>query len=71
MTPGQVFPARYDGTCAAECGHRIHPGDPVRYDDDDQLRHDQCTPKRSKFDIGPREVVCPDCFCIRPCRCLD
>ncbi len=71
MTPGHVFPARYDGTCAAECGNRIHPGDAVRYDDDDQLRHDACTPKPSKFDMRLTDVVCPDCFCIRPCRCLD
>lgn len=71
MTPGHVFPARYDGTCAAHCGNRIHPGDVVRYDDDDQLRHDACTPKPSKFDIGPREIVCPDCWLVKPCRCDD
>lgn len=71
MTPGHVFPARYDGVCAAGCSNRIHPGDAVRYDDDDQLRHDQCTPKRDPLELGPREVVCPDCWLIKPCRCDD
>lgn len=66
-----AFPARYDGTCAADCGNRIHPGDLIRYDEDDQLVHDECVPAPSKFDIQPGEVVCPDCYCIRPCRCLD
>ena len=71
MTPGQVFPARYDGICAAECGYRVHPGDMVRYGDEGQLRHDECTPQPSKYDLGPREVVCPDCYLIRPCPCIE
>lgn len=65
------FPARFDGICANNCGHRIHPGDLINRDDDGTLWHDGCTPKPSRFDIAPGEVVCPDCFCIRPCRCLD
>lgn len=65
-----TFPARYDGTCAADCGNRIHPGDLVRYEDD-QLVHDECAPKPDPLELKPTEVVCPDCYCIRPCRCLD
>lgn len=63
--------AQYNGTCAEECGFRIHEGDEIEKGEDGEWRHVGCAPKRSKFDIGPREVVCPDCFCIRPCRCLD
>lgn len=66
-----AFRAMFDGTCAAGCENRIHPGDLVRYDDDDHLVHNECAPKPSKFDLTPHDVVCPDCFCIRPCRCLD
>lgn len=66
-----AFRAMYDGTCAAECGNRIHPGDDVRYDEEDRLVHDVCAPKTSRFDIGPRETVCPDCWVIRPCKCVD
>lgn len=65
-----TFPARYDGTCAASCGDRIHPGDPVRYDGD-RLVHDQCAPARDPLTIGPREVVCGVCWLVKPCRCDD
>jgi hypothetical protein len=65
------FPARFDGVCAADCGNRIHPGDRVRYDDDDRLRHDECTPKPDPLELRPNEVVCPDCWLVKPCRCDD
>lgn len=64
------FHARFDGVCARNCGNRVHPGDMVRYEGDD-LVHDECAESPSKYDIQPGEVVCPDCYCIRPCRCLD
>lgn len=64
------FPARFDGKCAAGCDSRIHPGDRVRYEEG-QLVHDECAPNADPLTIGPRETVCPDCWCIRPCRCLD
>lgn len=66
-----TFPARYDGVCAAHCGHRIHPGDPVRYDDNDALRHDECTPKRDPLELAPGEIVCGTCWLVKPCRCDD
>lgn len=65
------FLARYDGTCAAQCGQRIHPGDAVTYDADDRLVHEVCTPARDPLDIRPGEITCGVCFCIMPCRCVD
>lgn len=65
------FPARYDGYCANNCGHRIHPGDLINRDDDGTLWHERCTPKRDPLTLGPREVVCPDCFLVRPCPCVE
>lgn len=53
-----TFTARYDGTCAAECGDRIHPGDYVRYVDD-QLVHVGCFPKD---DEPEARLTCPNCF---------
>lgn len=55
-----TFTARYDGTCAAECGDRIHPGDHVRYVDD-QLVHFGCFPKDDEPERAPRPT-CPNCF---------
>lgn len=63
------FTAQYDGVCSASCGQRIHPGDLISRDGDSAFRHVDCVEKVSKYDIGPREVVCPDCWLIKPCRC--
>lgn len=60
------FPARFDGVCAADCGDRIHPGDMVRYEDD-QLVHVECAPKPDPLESS--EVVCGVCWLVRPCRC--
>ena len=49
-----TFTARYDGTCAAECGDRIHPVD-------DQLVHVGCFPKPDEPEPEPRPT-CPNCF---------
>ncbi|RBO73491.1 hypothetical protein [Microbacterium sp. H6] len=65
------FPARFNGQCAAACGYRIHEGDEIEKDADGKYRHVDCVPAPTKFDMSPKDVVCPDCFCIRPCRCLD
>lgn len=65
------FPAKFEGgMCPADCGNRIHAGDMVRYDGD-ELVHDECAPKLSKYDLGPRETVCPDCWLVRPCGCVE
>lgn len=63
-----TFPARFDGTCAAACDSRIHPGDRVRYVDD-QLVHDVCAPKPDPLELQPGEVVCGVCWLVKPCRC--
>ncbi len=57
MTPSHPFPARYDGTCAVECGSRIHPGDMVQYVED-QLVHNGCVPA----DEPEPRPVCGECF---------
>lgn len=61
-----AFPARYDGTCAAKCGERIHPGDLVRYDP--RLVHDKCATHPTE---PPAPVVCGVCWQLKPCRCDD
>ena len=38
----RVFDAMYPGTCAA-CGEEIEEGDRVRYTDDDELVHEDCS----------------------------
>lgn len=64
-----AFPAKYEGgMCPADCGQRIHEGDMVRYDGD-ELVHDECAPKPNRYTIAPSEVVCPDCWLVKPCRC--
>ncbi|GAA5198650.1 hypothetical protein GCM10025773_12110 [Microbacterium jejuense] len=66
------FPAKFEGgLCPADCGQRIHAGDEVTYDTADRLVHASCTPRPDPFTIGAHETVCPDCFCVRPCRCVD
>lgn len=65
------FKAQFNGTCAAACGERIHENDEIEKDDDGKYRHVKCLPKLSKFDFGPKEVVCPDCWLVKPCRCDD
>jgi hypothetical protein len=64
------FRALYDGVCAAGCDSRIHPGDLIRYEGD-ELVHNECAPAHDRFTIGPDEVICPDCFLVRPCKCVD
>lgn len=67
------FPAKFEskGLCPAGCGYRIHTGDAIRKDDNGQFVHDECAPKADRFTIGAHEVVCPDCWLVKPCRCDD
>lgn len=65
------FRAKFEGGfCPADCGSRIHEGDMVEYVDD-ELVHAECTPQRDPLELRLREVVCPDCFTVRPCRCVE
>ena len=60
------FRAMFDGVCAAGCENRVHPGDLVRYDADDQLVHSECAPADESPELA--DVVCGVCWVI-PCRC--
>ena len=65
------FKAMFEGDmCPTDCGQRIHVGDEVQYVDG-ELMHVECAPKLSKYDMHPGETVCPDCYQIRPCRCVE
>lgn len=57
--PRPPFRARYNGRCAAECGHRVHEGDMVQYVGG-QLVHVGCIPDE-RPEPAPRHV-CPSCF---------
>ena len=37
-----VFEAKYYGRCYDSCGEPIEPGDPVCYNTNDQLVHEEC-----------------------------
>ncbi|MFF7293174.1 hypothetical protein ACFY9N_11650 [Microbacterium sp. NPDC008134] len=65
------FKAQYNGTCAAACGHRIHEGDEIEKDDDGQYRHVDCVSEPDPTTLAPKEIVCPDCWLVKPCRCDD
>jgi hypothetical protein len=43
----------------------------IRKNEHGEYVHDECAPKASKFDLGPREVVCGSCWLVKPCRCDD
>lgn len=59
----RTFEARFGGRCGS-CDERIHEGDAVRFEGDDNLIHDDCTAHE------PRErkpqPVCPSCFTELP-----
>lgn len=69
MTPSHPFPALYDGTCAAGCEFRVHPGDSIIRDDDGTIWHEGCAPAQPVQE--PVEVICPDCRQTRPCPCIE
>ena len=63
-----AFTARYHGRCTS-CHERISPGDPVTYNDDDELVHQDCdqhAPRTSK-----PAPVCTTCWLTKPCGCDD
>jgi hypothetical protein len=63
-----VFPARYSGRCATDCGSRIEPGDDVCFVDD-ELVHADCAdqPKRQAVTERP---VCTQCWMVHAGECL-
>lgn len=60
------FPARFDGTCTAQCDMRIHAGDQITEDGNGGYVHAACVP--SPISLGPHEVVCGVCW-LTDCRC--
>lgn len=73
-----AFEAKFPGRCAAVCGNGIHPGDRVVYVDD-RLVHEDCEDvmlgniarAARAVSLQPAEVVCPNCFLVKPCPCDD
>jgi hypothetical protein len=65
------FEARYGGPCAADCGERIHPGDPVRYVAD-ELCHDECAGQVEDRPPARVELVrpCSACWTVHAGECL-
>lgn len=67
-----AFTARYSGKCRS-CRRRINVGDTVCYDSDDRVVHARCAgveiPEDDPTVLRPREIVCPDCWTVKPCRC--
>lgn len=64
--------AQYESTgfCPAGCGNRIHTGDLIENVDGVWV-HAECAPRPDPLELQPGEVVCPDCFLVRPCRCVE
>lgn len=52
-----AFAARYHGTCPA-CESRIHEGDLVKYNTENQVVHDECLPVA----IPVEHPVCSVCW---------
>ena len=59
------FEAKYPGMCDG-CGERIVVGDGCEYDDRNNVLHLDCD-----GDYPPErvEVVCTECWIIKPCDC--
>lgn len=69
-----AFEAMYPGRCAGDCGKPIEVGDLIQRTDEggDYVHHGCATrEKPSRLDLQPGEVVCTDCFMIKPCPCQD
>lgn len=66
-----AFEAKFDGYCRLG-GHRIRQGDPVRYGEDDNLVHVDCTDQPAPVDENdPRrtERMCHDCNMVHAGGC--
>ena len=64
----RTFIARYPGSCAAECGERISPGDDVVYVDD-RLVHTDCADGLGPMPTPRAVTVCVHCHLVQPCDC--
>lgn len=59
----RVFKALYPGLCY-ECERGFGEGDPVRFDDDNDIVHDECPPP------ARQAAVCPRCFIAHAGECF-
>ncbi len=56
--------------CPADCGNRIHEGDIITHSEHyGGFVHVECAPQRDPYELAAGEVVCPDCWLTRPCKC--
>lgn len=70
-----IFAARFSGKCAG-CRAGIRVGQMVTYNADDKIVHaETCSDVEIPTDdptvLKPTEVLCPDCWTVKPCRCDD
>ena len=77
-----TFTAKYHGSCAAQCGRMIEPGDEVIYLVDSDLAHVDCTVDAAPYQSEAKAKTsngrwnsksCPKCFMVLPLtgRCDD
>lgn len=65
--------AKYEGRCGG-CLERIHVGDTVEFGEKDSFTghrrvvHVDCD---AAAPVERAEVVCPECWLIKPCGCED
>lgn len=65
-----TFRAKYGGGCEA-CEERIRPGNRARYVEGGVI-HAGCADPDLRVRRKPVvEVVCEECFIVRPCGCED
>lgn len=66
------FEAKFHGTCG-DCGGHIAPGDRAQYEGHGEARrivHEVC-PDGAVAELRADEVVCTECFTVKPCPCDD
>lgn len=68
-TPMQ-FTAKWSGKCS-DCGHWWMPGEEIEYREfgSKELFHVVCPEPDPVVELRPNEVVCKDCFIVKPCGC--
>lgn len=60
------------GFCPADCGFRIHIGDPiVKSEEHGGFIHAGCATPTDRHELGPRESLCGEHWLVRPCPHCD
>lgn len=60
------FTARFPADCPA--GDEIEPGEPVRYDEADDLWHTACLRQEASKPPAKEPEVCDRCWLFKPCE---